>query len=100
MLFNNTFKTQRMIITNRIKNVKYSRFRKFINHSSAYLPFLKEAKYIGSFFVTRCIQINTEQKDHRNSVVEFYDKKKIITILSGKWNTAVFWANNIKKLIN
>jgi D-amino-acid oxidase len=83
-----------------IKNVKYSRFRKFINHSSAYLPFLKEAKYIGSFFVTRCIQINTEQKDHRNSVVEFYDKKKIITILSGKWNTAVFWANNIKKLIN
>jgi hypothetical protein len=83
-----------------IKNIKYSRFHKFINHSSAYLPFLKEAKYIGSFFVTRCIQIKMERRDHRNSVIELFDNKKIITILAGKWNTAVFWANKIKKLIN
>ena len=81
-----------------IKNIKYSRFSKFIENSQNYLPFLNKAKYIGSFFVVRTIEINKEKTDERlNQILSV--NKKVITILSGKWNTAVGLAKKLNDLI-
>ena len=76
-----------------IKNIKASRFNQFINRSSIYLPFLKEAKYVGSFFVVRTIQKNKEKTDERISSIVSHSKK-ITSILSGKWNNCVYLAKN------
>lgn len=78
-----------------IKNIKISQFKNFILRSSHYLPFLKNAKYIGSMFVIRAIMRNKEKTDERTSIVT-YHSKKIISILSGKWNNCVFLAKNLK----
>ena len=71
-----------------IRLKKYTNFSKFIKRSSQYLPFLKKAKYIGSFFVTRAIELNKERTDERLNSVNLFDEK-CITIFSGKWNTSV-----------
>ena len=76
-----------------IKNIKISKFNQFINRSSNYLPFLKEAKYVGSFFVIRTIQKNKEKTDERVSSIVKHSKK-ITSILSGKWNNCVYLAKN------
>ena len=81
-----------------IKNIKYSNFKKFVKHSSQYLPFLKSAKYKGSFFVTRAIELDKENTDERLNSVNYYGKK-IITIFSGKWNTSIGLANYISSKI-
>ena len=78
-----------------IKNLKISEFNNFIKRSSDYLPFLKDAKYIGSIFVVRTIMKNKEKTDERTSVVKIHSKK-ILSILSGKWNNCVFLAQNFK----
>ena len=78
-----------------IKNIKISQFKKFILRSSYYLPFLKNARYIGSMFVIRAIMRDKEKTDERTSVVTSHSKK-IVSILSGKWNNCVFLAKNLK----
>ena len=81
-----------------IKNKKISKFNKFINNCKKYLPFLKEAKYIGSFYVVRTIEIDKEKTDERlNQILKI--NNKIFTILSGKWNTSVGLAQRLKKII-
>ena len=77
-----------------IKNIKISRFNKFINRSSSYLPFLREAKYIGSMYVVRTIKKNKEKTDERTSSVNFHSNK-ILGVLSGKWNNCVYLAKNL-----
>jgi D-amino-acid oxidase len=81
-----------------IRNKKNSQFNNFIKHGSQYLPILKKAKYIGSFYVTRALQINKETTDERTSEIS---KKgnKIISIYSGKWNTCVGVAKKIVNMI-
>ena len=81
-----------------IKNIKHSNFKNFINNSSNYLPFLKKAKYKGSYFVTRAIELNKENTDERLNSINFFGKK-IITIFSGKWNTSIGLANYLSKKI-
>ena len=78
-----------------IKNIKNSRFKKFIIRSSNYLPFLKDAKYVGSMFVVRAIMKNKEKTDERTSIIKNHSKK-IVSILSGKWNNCVYLAKNLK----
>lgn len=78
-----------------IKNINISQFRNFIKRSSKYLPFLRNAKYVGSFFVVRAIMKNKERTDERTSSIKSHSKK-IISILSGKWNNCVFLAKNLK----
>ncbi len=78
-----------------IKNIKISRFKRFIKRSSSYLPFLNKAKYIGSMFVIRVIKKNKENTDERTSTVTNHSKK-IISIMSGKWNNCVYLAKNFK----
>ncbi len=88
-------KNKRFLNKGIIKNIKISRFKKFINRSSSYLPFLKEAKYIGSMFVIRAIKKNKEKTDERTSNIQFHSKK-IISVLSGKWNNCVYLAKNLR----
>ena len=84
-------KKKRYLCKGMIKNIKVSRFNQFIKRSSTYLPFLKEAKYVGSFFVVRTIQKNKEKTDERvTSIVNH--SNKITSILSGKWNNCVYLA--------
>ena len=78
-----------------IKNIKISRFKAFIKRSSIYLPFLNEAKYVGSMFVVKIIKKNKENTDERTSTVTNHTKK-IISVMSGKWNNCVYLAKHFK----
>ena len=78
-----------------INNIKISNFYDFVKHGSLYLPFLKKAKYAGSFFVVRTLKQNVEKTDERVSAVNKINKKVIVT-LSGKWNTCVGVARSIQ----
>jgi hypothetical protein len=92
-------KKKQFLDKNIIRLKKYTNFKKFIERSSQYLPFLKKARYIGSFFVTRAIELNKEKTDERLNSINLVDEK-CITVFSGKWNTSVglakFLLNNIK----
>ena len=92
-----TFKNKNKKYLNKgiIKDIKISRFKSFIGRSSDYLPFLKDAKYIGSMFVVRTIKKNKEKTDERTSSIH-YHSKKILSVLSGKWNNCVYLAKNLK----
>ena len=86
-------------VNNKInKNIKISNFYKFINHSSSYLPFLSKAKYIGSFFTIRTLKQKVEKTDERTGEIQILNEK-FISILSSKWNTSVYLANKIDKLL-
>ena len=92
-----TFKNKNKKYLNKgiIKDIKISKFKSFIKRSSDYLPFLKDAKYIGSMFVVRTIKKNKEKTDERTSSIH-YHSKKILSVLSGKWNNCVYLAKNLK----
>ena len=91
--------SKKRFLDNKIrKNIKKSNFKYFISHSSNYLPFLKEAKYIGSMFVIRALKRNVEKTDERTGGINFIDNK-IISVFSGKWNTCVYVADRIKKIL-
>ena len=81
------------------KNIKISNFNKFIKHSSNYLPFLKEAKYIGSYFIIRTLKTNMEKTDERTGEIQILNNK-IISIFSSKWNTSVYIAQKLKNILN
>ena len=81
-----------------VRNIEKSEFKKFIQDGSKYLPFLKKAKYIRSFYVVRTIKLNKEKTDERTNEVTIVNDK-LITILSGKWNTCVSIASKIEKIL-
>ena len=81
------------------KNIKISNFKKFIKHSSYYLPFLKDAKYVGSMFIVRALKVNVEKTDERTGEIQKINKK-FISVFSGKWNTCVYVANKLNKLLS
>ena len=81
-----------------IKNIKISEYNKFIQDGSKYLPFLKKAKYIKSFYVVRAVKLNKERTDERTNEITKINKK-IFTILSGKWNTCVSIALKLEKIL-
>jgi len=96
------FKNKKKIYLNKgiIKNKKLSQFDKFISKCKNYLPFLNEAKYIGSMFVVRTIKKNKENTDERTSSI-YVHSNKIMSIFSGKWNNCVYLAKTINnKIIN
>lgn len=78
-----------------IKNIKISKFNEFISRSSSFLPFLQNAKYIGSMFVVRTIKKNKERTDERTSSI-INHSNKITSIMSGKWNNCVYLAKKFK----
>ena len=60
---------------------------------------LKDAKYIGSYFVVRTLKKNVEKTDERTGEIQIIDQK-FISVLSGKWNTCVHVANKINKILS
>ncbi len=91
-------KKKRYLNSGLIKKRKISKYDKFIEDGSKYLPFLKDSKYFSSFFVTRAINLNKEKTDERINEIKVH-KNKVITIFSGKWNTCVDISHQIKKII-
>ena len=92
-------KNKRFLNKGIIKNKNYSNFEKFKKNSSKYLPFIRHAKYIGSYYVVRMLKTNVENTDERVNAINVINKK-LITVLSGKWNTCVGLAQEIKKLLD
>ena len=66
--------------------------------SEKYLPFLSQAKFISTSFVTRTIEINKEKTDDRINNIEIINKK-FISVFSGKWNTSVGVAKQIFRML-
>ena len=82
-----------------IKNKKISNYDIFLKNGLKYLSLLNKSKYIGSFFVTRALQINKEKTDERLNEISKHGNK-IISIFSGKWNTCVGVARNVSNIID
>lgn len=89
---------KKLILSNFI-NINESKFYDFIKDGSKYLPFLKTANYISSFLVVRTLKNNVEQTSERTNLIKKVNKK-LITILSGKWNTCVTEAYKLNEIIN
>jgi hypothetical protein len=81
-----------------IKLKKNKRFINYINDGKKYLPFLIYAKYIGSFFGVRTIEIKKEITDQRTNILKKHSSN-IFSIYSGKWNTAIDISLKIKKYL-
>lgn len=81
-------------------NIKNSNFHKFIENSVHFMPFLKDAKFIGSFKVIRTLALNKNSKknDERLSYINTHSKK-VISILAGKWNTSIFIAKKVGEIV-
>ena len=79
-------------------DIKISKFKKFIKDGSKYLPFLKYAKYMFSYYVVRTLKYNVETTDERTNLRKQVNNK-IMTVLAGKWNTCVYEAKKIDKLL-
>ena len=92
------FKNKNKVYLNKgiIKDIKISRFKKIINRSSLYLPFLKKSKYVGSMFVVRAVKINKKSTDERTSSI-YHHTKNIFSVLSGKWSSCIHVAQAISK---
>ena len=54
-----------------------SNFENFIKNGKKFLPFLKDAKYIKSFFITRAIELNKEKTDERLSNITKINKQDL-----------------------
>ena len=91
-------KYDRALINVKSSNKKLSNFNKFINDGSKYLPFLKKAKYIYSYYVVRTLRPNVESTAERTNLTQFVNKK-VLTVLAGKWNTCVYEAKKIERLL-
>lgn len=82
-----------------VQNIKKSKFSKIVESGKNYLPFLNKAKYVKSFYLIRTLNIDSMTDDDRTNQVKRINKK-IFTILSGKWNTAVSLSNKILKKLS
>jgi len=91
---------KKKLINNTVhKNIKISNYKKFIDNSKKYLPFITRAKYIGSFFVTRTIKRNVEKTDERTTEIKKVNSK-IYTIFSSKWNGCVLTSEKLREKLN
>ncbi len=82
-----------------IKNKSQKNFKEFLKISKKFVPLISKAKYVGSLYTVRCVDIT--KNDHiRNNDVRFFKKNKIISIISGKWNTCVTLSKKIEKNLN
>ena len=99
-LFPNFINKKKKYLNKGLVKVKNNiNFFNFINNSKKYLPFLSDAKYIGSFFVVRTLSLskNSINKDERVNYIKQYGN--VYSILAGKWNTSVWIAKTIEQLL-
>jgi L-2-hydroxyglutarate oxidase LhgO len=80
---------------------KKANSKKFLKNCQKYLPILKKAKVIGSFYVTRSLSLNKNSKfnDERLSYITKHSEK-IISVLAGKWNTSIYISKKVRELIS
>ena len=92
------FRSQRKrFLTDKIhKDKKNSNFEKIIKTGSQFMPFLKEAKYIGSYFIVRTLSNSKKNFFSRLTTLKKI-RPNVYTLMGGKWNTSVF---NSKKILN
>lgn len=90
---------QQHVKRNYLNHEKISNYKKFINDGSKFLPFLQYSKYIKSFYVIRTVKVDKERTDERTNEIEIINDK-IISILSGKWNTCITIANDVENILN
>ena len=50
-------------------------------------------------FIVRALKINVEKTDERTGEIQKINKK-FISVFSGKWNTCVYVANKLNKLLS
>ncbi|HEY4520139.1 MAG TPA: FAD-dependent oxidoreductase [Candidatus Paceibacterota bacterium] len=81
-----------------IRNPPKSAFQKFIEHGSAYIPSLREAKHIGSMFTIRTVLPHVEETDARPTIVKKLDDRHI-RIFSGKIGNCVEAAQQVLTLL-
>lgn len=81
-----------------IKNPPVTRFKKFIESGSEFIPSLAEAEHVGSMFTFRTVFPNLEKTDARPTVVTKIDDKTL-TIFSGKIGNCVEAANEATAII-
>jgi D-amino-acid oxidase len=91
-------KLNKLLDYGKLENLKGTAYDKIIRDGSNYLPFLKEAKYAGSFYLVRTIMNNSKKDDDRTHQIDNFSNK-IVTILSGKWNTAVTLSHEILNIL-
>jgi len=92
-------KLKNLLSYGKLKNLKRTRYDNIIRDGSKYLPFLKKAKYVSSFYLVRTIMSNSKKNDDRTYQIDNYSNK-IVTILSGKWNTAVTLSHKILNILS
>lgn len=78
-------------------NLRRSKFKEFIKFSKNYVPLIKKAQYIKSFYTIRCVQNSKNDHERRNEINLI--NNKIITVQSGKWNTCVSLALKLKNIL-
>ena len=78
-------------------DIKMSNFKEFIKFSKKFVPLINKAKYIKSFYTIRYLQ-NSKNDHERRNELNFVDKK-IITVQSGKWNTCVSLAYQLRNIL-
>ncbi|MBI4017836.1 MAG: FAD-binding oxidoreductase [Candidatus Aenigmarchaeota archaeon] len=81
-----------------IKNLPITNFDKFIESAAEFIPAIREAEHVGSFFTIRTVLPYLESTDARPTVVQRVDDK-IITMFSGKIPNCVNAANEVVRII-
>lgn len=76
----------------------HSKFDTFVEHGSAYIPALKEAKHVGSMYTVRTVLPRLEKTDARPTLVESLDDT-CIKIFSGKIGNCVEAAKKAVSLL-
>lgn len=93
------FKSNKKMLINKIKHksVNVSNFKDFIKEGKKYVPILSKGRYVDSFYTVRCTHVDKNSHNRTNKIKTY--NNKIITVLSGKWNTCVNIANHVDKII-
>jgi hypothetical protein len=86
------------IIENR--RVRFSHFEDMRDDGAFYIPPLRKAHHIGSFYTVRAVKPNVDATDERLTDVRYIDKDKgIIRIFSGKIGSCVSAAKQVLELL-
>jgi hypothetical protein len=83
-----------------IENVRHSHYEEMRDDAAFYIPLMRKAFHIGSFYTVRAVRPNVDATDERLTDVRYIDKDKgIIRIFSGKIGTCVQAAKQVVELL-
>ena len=82
-----------------ISDFPHTKFDEFVSSGIKYIPFLKNAKYKGSMLTVRIVLAGVEKTDERPTIVTLDNDSNLISVFSGKIDTCVEAANEVKKIL-